>query len=270
MLMQHDPPWTPQTLPAPMTEQSAPPSPNGLSAATILATLADSRPPTSQGDFDEELDDDLPGGISLTEIGTQTVSMFEAYNVTTPPLTVPAQIDEVMHPTANSTIDDMLDQHAAALDSLSMEQVPPPPPTSSGPSIQEFLMSHGSVYELDYEAYQNPNEEYLNHLNKDRFLSISSFFRYFMPHTKDSFIELDATAPPQAITRDDLRGDECDMQGINWSLRRTTRAAVRSKRTAFERARLSPHLVAVRRVRQTPRYPPKCTFLTYVGYDFNA
>lgn len=240
----------------PMTDQSAPPSPNHLSAAVILATLADSRsPPASQGEDMEGIHDDEPGGILLHEGGAAAV-LYQTYTLPAPPITVPVQIDQVLHPMGQSgglLIDEMLDQHAAALDSLSMEQLSPPvplEPISSGPTIHDYLMSHGTIYDLDFEADLNPNEEYLNHLNRDRFLSVNAFFRHFVDH-RETAIDLDATPRPEVVTRHNLCGDEYDMQGINWSLRRTTRKAIRSKRTLFESVRMSPRLVATRQVFDT-------------------
>jgi hypothetical protein len=57
-------------------DADCPHSPNALAAAVTLATLSDSRPPTSHGDYEEDVDadddaddhdDDYSGGISLAD-----------------------------------------------------------------------------------------------------------------------------------------------------------------------------------------------------------
>lgn len=164
------------------------------------------------------------------------------------PASLSGMTDDLYHLNSSSTsaaaiLDAMLDQHAVALDSLSMEQAPFFPNAHT----QDLLASVNALAPDFHEGSLNPNEEFLNNMNKDRFLSITAFFRHFVGY-KDSPVGLEATPPPDVITRDHLRGDECDLQGINWAIRRTTRAAVRAKRTAFESARLSPQLNALRQV----------------------
>jgi hypothetical protein len=219
------------------------PPPDSVSddtTATYLATLGGSggRPPTSQGAPTLDLEGEQAGAAIMDIAG----SMYDAVGG--------AEMDEdpfLPNPgPASSTIDTLLDQHAAALDSLSFDHPPVQALTSSGSSMHEFL-SQATIHDLDLETSLTPNEEYLNHLNRDRFLSITAFFRHFVGF-KDRPFGLDATPTPDVITREDLCGDECDMQGINWALLRSKRDHVRMKRTAFESARLSPHLRAVRQV----------------------
>jgi hypothetical protein len=153
----------------------------------------------------------------------------------------------------------MLDQHAVTLNSLSMEQDPShisqllgetshmpagawPPSWYMAPDVV------ANIHDLETTQNGNATEDYLNQLNRDRFLSIHSFYRHMVDHTKHPHVDLDLTETPRLVTREDLKGDECDMQGIDWSMRRRTRAAIRAQRTEFEAARLSPLLKSVRQV----------------------
>lgn len=229
-----------------------------------LATPPDSRPPTAHaeamGDPEDDQQEDLAlmsyadaPGAGPTPDELAAIEAAEGLMMYMQAAAPAGGIMSQFHPQSSTYtgvhfLDAMLDQHIDALDSLTMEPIPSLVNTSSGPTIQEFL-AHGSVSDLDIDWSVNPNEEYLNHLNKDRFLSISAFFRHFVGY-KDSVASLDVFPAPDLITRDDLRGDECDMQGIDWASRKTTRAAVRAKRTIFESARLSPQLVALRQVYQ--------------------
>lgn len=187
------------------------PSPDSVS----IATSHDSRPTTSQGHHSSmisnsaTMDDHLPGWPPVQGV---------------------------------SAIDQMLDQHTAALDSLNMDANP-----SSFPLTSSYVLSQHYLSDLDSDANLNPNEEYLNNLNRDRFLSITAFYRLFIKR-KDDLLGLEDFPMSPVITREDLRGDECDMQGINWAVRKTTRDGVRKKRLAFENGRLSPQLQAVRKV----------------------
>jgi DNA-binding beta-propeller fold protein YncE len=133
-----------------------------------------------------------------------------------------------------SVIDALVDQHTAvALESLSMDQ---------GSTYSSYPAHYANDSD---DASLSPNEDYLNTLNKDRFLSITAFYRSYLKR-KDDLGALEDLPIAPVVTRDQLRGDECDMQGINWALRRTTRSAVRKKRIAFEEARLNPAVKAVR------------------------
>jgi hypothetical protein len=232
----------------PTIAQPLPPSSPDLASPALFTTLSDSRPPTSHGeDLMDDGEDDQDGGVALDGAGVGTMTA-QSYTTATP-LSVPVLSDDVLHSVASNGMDDIMDQHTAALDSLSMVQLPPPPPTSSGgPTMQDLLLlTHGSLYDLDYESNLTPNEEYLNFQNKDRFLTITTFYRHIIDH-KEAPIGLDELLPPSVITRDDIRGNECDIQGIDWSLRRTTRSAVRAKRVAFESTRMKKELVTVRKV----------------------
>lgn len=128
------------------------------------------------------------------------------------------------------------------LNQLSMD------PSVSG-LVSSLMSSSSFMGDLDDHdsLHASPNEEFLNRHDKDRFLSISDFDRRFLK-TKDVPGALHEMPIPAVTTREQLHGDERDMQGINWALRKQTRASVRSKRVALETSRLSPQVRAVREV----------------------
>ncbi|KAF2001201.1 WD40 repeat-like protein [Amniculicola lignicola CBS 123094] len=215
-------------------EANEPPSPSGISAAAILAALSDSRPPTSQGDDVDELADDHEGGISLLDDG---LAMEPAPTVPAAAPTTPYNDD------------------ALGLDMLFWTPVPaltglPPMPTSLLPPLYPPDLSH-SLDNIPEDAFTVTQEggTITSLESKNAFVYISSFYRHFFnPPKGATLLDLTAFPPPEVITREDLRGDECDFQGINWSMRGTTRASVRAKRTMFETERLMPSLRAIRQV----------------------
>ncbi|KAF2013377.1 WD40 repeat-like protein [Aaosphaeria arxii CBS 175.79] len=107
-------------------------------------------------------------------------------------------------------------------------------------------------YDTDFEGVSGQPEAFLSVINKDAFVSVTTFFNHFVPH-KEPPLALDIRSPPEFITREDLRGDRFDIQGIDWALRNTTRANVRSRRAAYEESRLEAKQLEVReRIEATP------------------
>lgn len=199
---------------------------SALAATATLATLSDSRPPTSHGE-DAVSDDDGSGGISLADftepppppalpslsLGAAGIHMQAAM----------AHYQSFAHDTIPPPTSDMTSFHIGNV------HLPPPPPhlgylSSSEPSL-EPPPTH-------YEAN-------LSIKDKSQFVPITSFFHYLTPE-KPTVPGLDLVQVPDVITREDLQGDKYDYQGIDWSIRNTTRSSVRSKRRECEAERLSP------------------------------
>jgi hypothetical protein len=225
-------------------------SASDISAAASLATLSESRPSTSLGEHGEELDDDQTGGISLlTDMsgGTSDAAYFTAPFPPDLEATVAIVAGEAGEALGGDSLpeamDTMLDQHIVPAETLTIEQYPPH--TSSWASAAEFA---AAVYDLDLNPSASAQDIYLSRLDNIRFLPITFFFRHCVDFARDERIDLDVTPAPPTITRKDLRGDECDIQGIDWTLRHTTRATVRAKRAMYESNRMSPQVQAVRRV----------------------
>lgn len=206
-----------------------------LAAAATLATLSDSRPPTSHGE-DAISDDDDGGGISLadftapppappallaTSLGAAGIHMHAAM----------AHYQSFAHDTIPPPTSDMTSFH------INNVHLPPPPP----------YLAHLSSSEPSLEPLPTWPDAYLSIKDKSQFVPITSFFHYLTPE-KSTVPGLDLVQLPNVITRDDLRGDKYDYQGIDWSVRNTTRRAVRSKRRECEQERLSPSLRETRTV----------------------
>lgn len=211
-------------------QESLPPSPDGISAAHILAALSDSRPPTSHGEDAQELvdDDDETGGISLIE-HVQNLAPV-----------IPTSIGEVIYSSGsqntsnmeNSQLYSTLDQHTVALEALTMQQLPTPPASTAPPTIPEQFTSMHPL-----EGWPTAYEEHLSIQDVTAFLEITPFFHYYATSPKPIVPGLDMANQPDFITRDMLLGEECDFQGIDWRTR-GTRAEIRAKRMGFEKARL--------------------------------
>ncbi|KAF2118556.1 WD40-repeat-containing domain protein [Lophiotrema nucula] len=244
-----------------------PPSPNGISAASILATLADSRPLTSheEEEEDEELDDDVSGGIALA-VQEQVASypILHSSNMAAPHSVeagdflqhYPLLMTDVMAEAGLETYSGM-DQHAAALEYLSMTQIPTP--ASLAPSIADGLLtlpstiSPTSLHEaMSYEADSESasfGQNWSGVQDGDKFQDISTFYRQHIHHPNSgTLISLEGARRPSSICREDLRGDSCDYQGIDWSVRRTTRSTIRAERTSYESNRIPSRLQALRSV----------------------
>ncbi|KAF2739193.1 hypothetical protein EJ04DRAFT_354996 [Polyplosphaeria fusca] len=238
---------------------SSPYDVSATAAAHILAALSDSRPPTSQGEHDghdaHDVDDDPAGGIALTDDHQAIMTAQDADHVDL------LSVDGAYAPlnltswlmTAEASLHDALDQHAAALESLTMAQ--PTIPSSLAPVAPDQLLplpniapTWSSLHDLDLEILSAGDDYYPGVENKDKFVDISRFFNQVVLHDKDTTtMPLDGVDRPSSITRHDLRGDAFDMQGIDWSIRNTTKAAIRAKRTAWEGSRMPVRLRAVRK-----------------------
>jgi hypothetical protein len=238
------------------------PSPTDLSAAAILATLADSRPPTSHGAEDEELDDDeddddddQTGGILLAD-ESQGVFTALPYTMTAAGHVSYSNISEAMHTHTSGNYlyyemdpssHDALDHHAAALESLSME--PLQAPSSIAPSsIPDQLMTLAPMNQHEIDAETSIYEAHLSVQNKETFMDITSFVQRFVAPLRPVAPGLEDIRLPDAVTRDDLRGDRYDFQGIDWESRHCTRAWVRDRRELHENARMQPKLREARKV----------------------
>jgi hypothetical protein len=145
-----------------------------------------------------------------------------------------------------------LDQHATALDSLSMDQPHPVhiPLIEGTPWSHPFMTPMYTPHlelDLDSDPYSfvTSNEEYLNLLNRDQFLPVTLYYKHFID---GDGLGLEDLSTPPVITRQDLRGEACDMQGISWDSLSTTREIVRKKRTGYQESHLSPALKRTRKV----------------------
>ncbi|KAH7124007.1 WD domain-containing protein [Dendryphion nanum] len=242
-----------------------------MSAAAILATLADSRPTTSHEEYEhdhiEEMDSDhQTGGIALDMGHAEFLEPEPLHDdPILPPMSTGSNAGSALFDDDDNDDDDDDDDILPPMSSMShpgstvFEHIlnhnpglaygfaPPPAFPYSTPSLQDILS------EFDFETmFTNPHDDYLMVPGKDTFLTVTHFFRNFMPH-KDTPLGLELSHVPDSINRSDLRGEECDMQGIDWALRHTTRSTVRAKRNAFEKNRLNPHILAIRQhINSTP------------------
>ena len=231
-------------------DASYPPSPTTIAAATTLATLADSRPPTTYGeDEDEDEDDDYSGGISITSADLQEYILTGSLADT--PMTeedvaeqlqsVMAQLQSFPHPGPTSydpfdPFDPFEPIPSYHLPSLHMSI--PIPQVSSG---------HMSSSDPSLEPPPTLQEAHLSIQDRASFAPITSFFHYIAPE-KPTVPGLDLVTVPDLITKEDLQGDRYDIQGIDWTVRNTTRSHVRAKRVECESAKLLPNLQQVRKV----------------------
>lgn len=220
---------------------SQPPSPNSISAAAILTALSDSRPPTSHGDpGQDDTDDQETGGVSLLPVEEgHDFSLSQPSPLYYLPFE-PPNISEVMYASGGQEhlgvpffhLNGGLDQHAAALEALTMEQAPAS--TFSLSVVDHFVAptaGSNGVPDMLPSAY----EEHLSIQDTTAFLDITSFFHYYANHPK-TVPGLDMAVQPKVITRNDLDGDRCDFQGIDWS-KRMPRASIRAKRIDHEKTR---------------------------------
>ncbi|KAH7399442.1 WD40-repeat-containing domain protein [Pyrenochaeta sp. MPI-SDFR-AT-0127] len=228
------------SLPA---DASYPASPNTIAAAVTLATLSDSRPPTSHGEDDEEFDDDdHSGGISLADFQQFVeATMPSASNldddeeVTVPLQSVIAQMQSWPLPIPASTLD-------------MFDPAPPSHMSNTGFVPMVYMSSHMSSLEhlQSLEPPATLQEVHLSIQDKTSFAPITSFFHQLTPE-KPTVPGLDLIQVPMSITRDDLQGDTYDSQGIDWSVRNTTRSTIRAKRFACESEKLPLCLKEVRK-----------------------
>lgn len=206
-----------------------------LAATTTLATLSDSRPPTSHGE-DAVSDDDEGGGISLADLtepppASPTLLANTLGSAGIHLQAAMAHFQSFAHDTIPPPTSDMTSFH------INNVHLPPPPP----------YLGHLSSSEPSLEPLPTWPEAYLSIKDKSQFVPITSFFHYLTPE-RSAVPGLDLVQVPNVITRDDLQGDKYDYQGIDWSVRNTTRSSVRSKRRECEQERLSPSLRETRTV----------------------
>ncbi|KAF2648700.1 hypothetical protein K491DRAFT_612266 [Lophiostoma macrostomum CBS 122681] len=240
--------------------QTSPLSPHDLSAAAILATLSESRPPTSHGEHDDEdlEDDDIDGGIALGDPQEYSALPAAGSLPHTPPATwlIPAQINDAWQtpgPGNMEVVQFPLDPHAAALETLSMAQPNPiqiplhEDVTSWSQSAMTPVYTPNGEPDWDSDPYASitSNEQYLNLLNRDQFLPVTLYYKHFIASDD---MELEDLSTPPVIMREDLQGDACDMQGICWDLLNATRETVRRKRANYQESHLTP---ALKRLRKT-------------------
>ena len=206
-----------------------------LAATATLATLSDSRPPTSHGD--DAVVSEPAGGISLADLtapppappqllaGTQGAAGLHMQAVM-------AHFQSFTHDSIPPPTSDMTSFHVGNV------HLPPHPP----------YLGHLSSSELSLEPLPTWPDAYLSIKDKSQFVPITSFFHYLTPE-KSTVPGLDLVQVPDAITREHLQGDKYDYQGIDWSARNTTRSLVRSKRRECEQERLPPGARESRTVR---------------------
>lgn len=226
-------PLLPASLPPSLTTPHSttvasptPPSPSAVAAATALAALSSSRPPTSHGEDEDTLDDldhDDTGGISLADLQHFVEASPGPYAMDDPPEDAIGQLQSFTahFPFWQSTA------QTSAFDTYD------PVMSSFMPTSTTFI-SHS---EHSLEPPPTLQEAHLSIQDKGSFLPITSFFHYITPRVP-IVPGLDLIDPPKSITRDDLNGDHCDYQGIDWAVRNTERRYIRMKRGEFEREKL--------------------------------
>ncbi|KAJ4372278.1 hypothetical protein N0V83_004052 [Neocucurbitaria cava] len=217
---------------------SSPPSPTAIAAAVTLATLSDSRPPTSHGeDADEDHDHEHSGGVLLADWQfyvhdatlPSTYIMEEEEDVLALPQSVMAHFPTGLQLTPSSALD-MFDPS----DPYYMPSAHAWPPVS---------MSHMLSSEHLLEPPPTLQETQLHIQDKGSFFPLTSFFHDVVRLKDKERAErivpgLELIEPPKSITREDLQGDSYDCQGIDWSVRNTTRLHVRAKRVEVETEKL--------------------------------
>ncbi|KAF2281303.1 uncharacterized protein EI97DRAFT_438673 [Westerdykella ornata] len=107
------------------------------------------------------------------------------------------------------------------------------------------------------------SDEYLEVLNKDRFLQLNDFYMNFLQ--RGSQIKIPIDGAPAVITRADLNGDACDWQGIDWHMRRLKRSYVRAARAEFQTSLMPPALREVRKHMQ--QIPNSESFFSFRRMD---
>jgi hypothetical protein len=209
-----------------------------LAATATLATLSDSRPPTSHGE--DAVVSEPAEGLSLADLaappppappqllaGTQGAAGLHMQAVM-------AHFQSFAHDSIPPPTSDMTSFHVGNV------HLPLPPPP--------LYLGHLSSSEPSLEPLPTWPDAYLSIKDKSQFVPITSFFHYLTPE-KSTVPGLDLVQVPDAITREHLQGDKYDYQGIDWSARNTTRSLVRSKRRECEQERLSPGARETRTVR---------------------
>lgn len=160
---------------------------------------------------------------------------------------------------SHSEEEELVDQLGPAMDhphALSAAFDPfEPIPTHQLPSMQLPLVPLSHIYNSGHMSSYDPSlepppfleEAHLNLPDRTSFAPITSFFHSIAPE-RPTIPGLDLVQVPRSIARADLRGDRCDIQGIDWTVRYTTRSHVRAKRVDYESAKLPHSLHEVRSV----------------------
>lgn len=222
---------------------------SGLAAAATLATLSDAREDAHDalvGDHDDD-DDHIDDHIDDDDDGGGGISL----DFSEPPPAPPALL-------ANTPGAAAIHMQAAMahLHSLTHDTVPPPTSDATSLHMNHVLLpppppppylGHLSSSEPSLEPLPAWPEAYLSIKDNSQFVPITSFFHYLTPE-KSTVPGLDLVKVPDVIKREHLQGDRCDFQGIDWSVRNTTRSSVRSKRRECEQERLSPSVRQTRTV----------------------
>jgi len=223
---------------------SYPPSPTAIAAATTLATLAGSRPPTSHGEDeegDEDADDDHSGGISITSADLQDYTSASSVADT-------HMAEEDVAEQLQSVMDQLQSfPHTMSNPFDPFEPIPSYQMPSIHMPIPHVYSGHMSSSDPSLEPPPTLQEAHLSIQDRASFLPITSFFHIIAPE-RPTVPGLDIIQVPDSITRDDLQGDLYDCQGIDWTVRHTTRSHVRAKRAECESSKWSPSLQAVRKV----------------------
>ncbi|KAF1959214.1 WD40 repeat-like protein [Byssothecium circinans] len=118
-----------------------------------------------------------------------------------------------------------------------MEQLPTPPLSTAPPAIPDTL-----ALPLPNSGHQGWAPSFVDHLSiqdSAAFEDIESFLLYFPAQhlRKTAFLSSDRADQKSAINKEDLDGEKCDFQGMDWT-ECTSRSNIRSKRAAYERSRL--------------------------------
>jgi hypothetical protein len=219
---------------------SCPPSPTAIAAATTLATLAEGRP---EYDEDEDEDDDDSGGISITSADLHEHSAAGA-------LTTGAYMTE----------QDMVEQLQSIMATSPLFPFSAPSQMPTAPVDPILPIPHLSfAYISSSDPVLEPlpptlQEAHLSIEDNGSFAPITSFFHRITP-ARPTVPGLDLVTIPSSITREMLRGDRLDPQGIDWTVRNTTRFCVRAKRFECEVAQLPPSSHQVRKVSSTALSP---------------
>lgn len=256
MASMHD--WTaPHSTTHPTTPPHANPahgdwphSPNGLAAAVTLATLSDNRPHDDEGDDVD--DDDDGGGISLEDYQHFMEAMPESHQAGANSNDEDPSLDE------GGTIEDMFGfgpVHPSYVTYTALDMFPGSSIPQHHTSTTHFIAPVTIVGNLPYgtdlllEPPPTLNEPHLSIQDRAAFCPITSYFHRFYGQWKPGVVPgLDLVQVPEFITREDLKGDEYDYQGIDWTARKTTRAAVRRARSQHERQRVPHSVKQVRKV----------------------
>lgn len=206
---------------------------SALAATATLATLSDTR-----DDAHDALvsDDDEGGGISL--------------DFSEPPPAPPALLADALGPASIH-----MQAAMAHLQSFAHNTVPPPSSDTTSLHMNHVLLppppppylGHLSSSEPSLEPLPAWPEAYLSIKDNSQFVPITSFFHYLTPE-KSPVPGLDLVKVPDVIKQEHLQGDKYDFQGIDWSVRNTTRDSVRSRRRECEQERLSPSVRETRTV----------------------